>query len=278
VNEDRRCRQCGSRLAADEWLDHQCAACLLALGAWDLPVRVADGRETLLPHLSILNLLGEGPRARAYLAEWKPPGGGFAVVKCSRPGFAAVPLDVADIERLVALDHPHVGTMYEAGVDGHGRRYAITEFIPGVPITRFCDQAQLAAAGRVELTLQVAGAVQHAHALGVAHRNLKPTNVLVVAGQPGAVSVLDFESAMPDMHAAEPEDPGALPGPAGVEDDVRALGILLAELLAGASGERVIELGAIIRQATHPTATRRYQSVSALADDLAAWLGSAAPA
>ena len=270
-----RCRQCGGRLEADERLQKLCPACLLALGTWELPHGASGDRETLLPHLVILNLLGEGPRARAYLAEWKPPGGGFAVVKCRMPGVGGAPTDAEDLARLLALDHPHVGTMYDAGVDAQGRAYAITEYVPGVPITRFCDQAQLSVTGRVELLLQVAAALQHAHALGLAHRNLKPPNVLVLPGQPGTVKVLDFEAAMPG--GADAPAPAAHSGTPGIETDVRALGALLSELLGGLPGEHVDEARAIARQASGSTGGTHYDSVAALASDLAAWLGAAMP-
>ena len=47
------------------------------------------------------------------------------------------------------------------------------------PITKFCDQQKLSTRERLELFLQVCGAVQHAHMKGIIHRDLKPSNVIV---------------------------------------------------------------------------------------------------
>ena len=54
----------------------------------------------------------------------------------------------------------------------------------------YCRERELPLAGRLELLLQAAGAVAHAHSRLVVHRDLKPSNILVTAD--GQVRLLDF--------------------------------------------------------------------------------------
>jgi serine/threonine protein kinase len=54
------------------------------------------------------------------------------------------------------------------------------EYIEGVPITQYCDGKRMTIGKRLELSLAVCHAVQHAHQKGLIHRELKPSNVLVM--------------------------------------------------------------------------------------------------
>jgi serine/threonine protein kinase len=67
------------------------------------------------------------------------------------------------------------------------------DLVRGLPITDYCDRAQLTSQERLELFVSVCQAVQHAHQKGIIHRDIKPTNVLVTLhdGTP-LVKVIDF--------------------------------------------------------------------------------------
>lgn len=67
------------------------------------------------------------------------------------------------------------------------------ELVKGLPITEYCNKAELSTIERLQLFTQVCSAVQHAHQRGVIHRDLKPSNVLVSTheGKPIA-KVIDF--------------------------------------------------------------------------------------
>jgi eukaryotic-like serine/threonine-protein kinase len=94
------------------------------------------------------------------------------------------------------MDHPGVAKVFDAGVtapEAGSRPYFVMEYVPGEPISRFCEHERLSIEGRVRLMIQVCSAVQHAHIKGIIHRDLKPSNILVelADGKP-VVKIIDF--------------------------------------------------------------------------------------
>lgn len=148
---------------------------------------------------------------------------------------------------LAALSHPAIARFYDAGVGDGDQPWLALEYIEGVPITEYCAAHASSLRERIGLLLQVASAVQAAHARLIVHRDLKPANVLVTAT--GDVRLLDFgiakllgdddaasdltqlggRVATPDYAAPEQLDGGVVT----VATDVYALGVLLYELLTG---------------------------------------------
>lgn len=88
------------------------------------------------------------------------------------------------------LSHPHIAQLLDAGVAEAGQPFLVLEYVEGEPIDRYCDARALDVEVRLRLFLDMLGAVAHAHANLVVHRDIKPTNVLV-AGD-GTVKLLDF--------------------------------------------------------------------------------------
>ena len=134
-----------------------------------------------------------------------------------------------------------------------GRPYFVMELVRGMPITEYCDQAQLDIRGRLELFMTVCQAVQHAHQKGIIHRDIKPSNVLVTLhdGQP-VVKVIDFGVAKAvnqqlterTIYTAfteligtplymSPEQAELSGLDVDTRSDVYSLGVLLYELLTG---------------------------------------------
>lgn len=90
---------------------------------------------------------------------------------------------------LASLEHPHIACFYDAGVD-QGVPYVALEYVAGTPITDYCRTRRLSVRQLLAVFVQVLDAVQHAHNQMVAHRDIKPNNVLV--DQAGDVKLLDF--------------------------------------------------------------------------------------
>src|SRR5262249_18636860 len=71
--------------------------------------------------------------------------------------------------------------------------YFVMEYVPGIPITNYCDDNELTLQERLQIFIQVCDAVQHAHQKGIIHRDIKPSNVLVTVQDGKAVpKVIDF--------------------------------------------------------------------------------------
>ncbi len=91
---------------------------------------------------------------------------------------------------LARLRHPHIATLIETGTCDDGRPFLAMELIDGQTIDHYCSHHQLDLRAIVGLTQQICAALEHAHAQGIVHCDLKPGNVLVDAK--GAVKLLDF--------------------------------------------------------------------------------------
>ncbi len=91
---------------------------------------------------------------------------------------------------LEKLEHPNIARLYDAGLAENGRAFLAIELIHGSAIDTYCEKHRLTLAARIELFLQVIGAVAFAHQRLVLHRDLKPSNIMV--DESGQIKLLDF--------------------------------------------------------------------------------------
>jgi serine/threonine protein kinase len=200
---------------------------------------------------------------------------------------------------LASLTHPNIARLYDAGIAEDGRPFLALEYVDGEPIDTYAAAHGLALRARIELVVQVARAVAHAHTQRVVHRDLKPSNILVDGA--GGTHLLDFGIAKLVDSALDPASSGALTqaqgramtpdyaspeqirgDPIGPASDIYSLGVVLFELLTGTRPHRhpgglgPVALAAAIERAAEPRASARASGASVrrqLAGDLDAILG-----
>ena len=89
-----------------------------------------------------------------------------------------------------ALEHPNICTVHEIGETAEGRLFLAMPLYDGETLERRIARGPLAVEDAVAIAVQVARGLAKAHAQGIVHRDVKPSNVLVTAD--GVVKLLDF--------------------------------------------------------------------------------------
>jgi serine/threonine protein kinase/tetratricopeptide (TPR) repeat protein len=237
-------------------------------GFMDLPDRdpnatreappVPDMTGTEIGRYRLLEKIGEGGMATVYMAEQRHPicrRVALKIIKLGMDTKQVIARFEAERQALAMMDHPNIATVLDAGTTETGRPYFVMELVRGLPITKFCDTNNLTTRERLELFVSVCHAVQHAHQRGIIHRDIKPTNILVTLhdGRP-VPKVIDFGIAKalnqrltektiftrysqmigtPEYMSPEQAEMSGLD--VDTRTDVFSLGVLLYELLAGAT-------------------------------------------
>jgi serine/threonine protein kinase/tetratricopeptide (TPR) repeat protein len=88
-----------------------------------------------------------------------------------------------------SLNHPNILTIYEMGDEG-GRHFIATEFIDGITLRRRLAGVPMDLSEVLDVAIQVAAALEEAHAARIVHRDIKPENIMI--RRSGHVKVLDF--------------------------------------------------------------------------------------
>src|SRR5829696_2285862 len=193
------------------------------------------------------------------------------------------------------LRHPNIAAVHDFGETEEGQPFIVMELVSGQTLGDLLSNQGVSVGRAVEVTCEVARALSEAHRLGVVHRDVKPSNVVI--DDAGTVKVLDFGLAK-QLH----EEGSAGGGPeaqtlltartrsdvvigtplylspeqargAKVDgrSDLFALGALLYECLTGRpafSGANVIEIGAQVLHFDPPPPSKLNPRVTAELDRL----------
>ncbi|MAG56580.1 MAG: hypothetical protein CMJ83_09845 [Planctomycetes bacterium] len=207
--------------------------------------------ERLGPY-RLIRPLGEGGMGVVWLAEQEDLGR-RAAVKVIRPELAASPSVSARFQReaeaIARLTHPHVVTVFDAGVQD-GIQWLAMELVPGRSLAdvlaAMVDRSEDVPPARViRWFSQIAEALHAAHEAGIVHRDVKPSNIRI--SQKDDALLLDFGLAR-DVGAtretmtggftgsptyASPEQWSSDRGPLDHRTDIWSLGVALYEALCG---------------------------------------------
>ena len=77
-----------------------------------------------------------------------------------------------------SLNHPNISTIYEIG-EAAGEYFIAMELIEGEPLDRYLSRHHPDLQELLDLAIQIADALDAAHAKGVIHRDIKPANILI---------------------------------------------------------------------------------------------------
>lgn len=94
-----------------------------------------------------------------------------------------------------ALQHPNICTIYEIDETDEGRYFIAMELVEGQTLQEYLqEKGPLSPEEGLDLALQLAAGLEHAHEAGIVHRDIKPVNIRITLD--GTVKILDFGLAL----------------------------------------------------------------------------------
>ena len=221
----------------------------------------------------IINAIGTGGMAVVYRAVDETNRQEVAL-KVLRPEFQEDRDFVRrfDHEALAAsqMSHENIVKMLSVGIDGD-MRYIVMEYIEGQTLKDVIRRdGRISPGVAVRYALKILAALDHAHKMGIVHRDIKPQNILV--DRSGIVKVADFgiarlvnaatgtisdtNTALGSVHYVSPEQASGLP--TDNRSDLYSLGVVLYEMLTGVvpfNGETAVAVA--LKQVKEPPRSMR---------------------
>lgn len=170
---------------------------------YDLPKgKMIDGRY------EVIRRLGVGAMGTVFLVKHLRLNKPFAL-KVINPKLVEQPAYVARFEREALscslLDHPNCISVTDFGRTEEGVTYLVMEYVDGVALSGIAKTTELSIAEAMEYTRQILVGLEHAHAKGLVHRDIKLENLVKSTKENGDViiKILDFGMAKPVARQVE---------------------------------------------------------------------------
>ena len=204
-------------------------------------------RESIGDRYTIERELGRGGMATVYLARDTKHDREVAVKVLLPELSASIGAErfEREIKLAAKLQHPHILALYDSGV-ADGLLYYVMPFVKGESLRDKLDrEGMLPVEDAIRLTLEICGALQHAHDQGIVHRDIKPENILLAhdhalvadfgiaraASEAGQQKLTQTGMAVgTPVYMAPEQSTGDVVGPTA---DIYSLGCMLYEMLAG---------------------------------------------
>ena len=235
-----------------------------------------------ISHYTVLEKLGSGGMGEIYKAQDTRLNRFVAMKVLSTANAGDVERRrrfVQEAQAASALNHPNIITIHDV-VSTDGLEFMVMEFVSGVTLDDLIPKHGLNVQKTLDCAVQIADALQTAHAAGIVHRDLKPGNIMVTGS--GLVKILDFGIAKltgPTPTSPNTDETMPLDSPMTVEgsilgtvcymspeqaqaravdprSDIFSFGLVLYEMLTGQkafSGDSALStLSAILRDEAKP--------------------------
>ncbi|HRJ49671.1 MAG TPA: serine/threonine-protein kinase, partial [Phycisphaerales bacterium] len=167
----------------------------------------ADRTGQKIPGYKILGKLGAGAMAtvvkarqlsldRLVAIKLLPP-------KYTNPQF--IERFYAEGRAAAQLNHPNIVQAYDVGKVGE-QHYFVMEYVDGRTVyDDITSHKRIVEKDAIDIAIQIAGALQHAHEKGLIHRDVKPKNIMITKEGVAKLADMGLARAMNDREAAEAE-------------------------------------------------------------------------
>ena len=212
------------------------------------------GEHSRIGNYKLLEVIGKRGKSIVYTALQESPTRRKVVLRLIETGMDRneVMASFKSIKQASTnISHTNIARFLDAGITDMGYAYFVTEYVPGLSITEYCNKYKLTTADRLALFNDVCRIIQGAHFKGIVHLGLRPSSILVTfdSGKP-VIKIVDFGIAkvLADQDLIEnalhtgleadapvymsPEQAALSDMDIDTRTDIYSLGVLLYELLA----------------------------------------------
>ena len=201
----------------------------------------------------VQELIGSGGMANVYKAVMRGqngpvPAGTVVAVKVLRQEYMHDPDLVRrfknESKAISLLNHPNIVKVYDVSVNDH-LQYIVMEYVDGMTLREYLNErgGKLSSRETVHFISQILKALEHAHANGIVHRDIKPQNIMLLDN--GQLRMMDFGiarisradnqmlagKAMGSVHYISPEQ--AKGDETDRTSDIYSVGVMMYEMLSG---------------------------------------------